>query len=127
MGVIDTVKDVAFLVQKVDNIEIVKRVLELQDQVFELVEENRDLKEQTRLLKERLATREQMTFRKNAYWKGDDGPFCPQCFDAAGLSMRMLKSPGFAPDCPKCHTVATDPDGAPRFSAGRSTPRSPWD
>jgi hypothetical protein len=113
MGVIDTVKDVVLMVQKVDNIDLVKRILEMQQQVFTLVEENRDLKDKNRALQETLTTREQMVFRKNAYWKGDDGPFCPQCFDAGGLAMRMLITPGFVPQCPKCHTSAPDPDREP--------------
>jgi hypothetical protein len=90
MGVIDTVKDVASLVQKIDNMDLLKRMVELQEQVYELVGENRDLKEQVRVLTERLQTRDQMAFRKNAYWKGEVGPFCPRCFDAEGLAVRML-------------------------------------
>lgn len=115
MSVIDTVKEVAFLVQKLDNLDLLKRMVELQEQVFALVGENRDVKEENRLLQERLNTRSKMMFRDNAYWTDDtiDGPFCSRCFDAEGLLMRMLTRKGYAPRCPKCSTVAPDPDREP--------------
>jgi hypothetical protein len=43
MGVIDTVKDVAFLVQKTDNVDLLRRVVELQQQVYALVDETGDV------------------------------------------------------------------------------------
>jgi hypothetical protein len=57
MGVIETVKDIGLLVEKLDNIDLVKRIIELQQQVFDVVGENRDLKEQNRVLLEKLTTR----------------------------------------------------------------------
>lgn len=74
MGVIETVKDIGVLVQKLDNMDLVKRLVELQEQVYEVVAENRDLKEANRGLREKLITREQLAFRKNAYWSDQEGP-----------------------------------------------------
>jgi hypothetical protein len=36
MGVIDTVRDAAFVVQKIDNVELLGRVVELQQKVYAL-------------------------------------------------------------------------------------------
>jgi hypothetical protein len=114
MGVIDTVKEVGFLIQKLDNIDLVKRMMELQEQVYALVDENRDLKDENRHIKERLTTREAMTFRDNSYWRaGGEGPFCARCFDAEGLSMRLQIAKGYVPRCPKCGTSAPDPNREP--------------
>lgn len=113
IGVIDTVKELGILIQKIDNLDLIKRMVELQQQVYALDAENRELKDANRALKERFSEREQMVFRKNSYWKGDEGPFCPRCFDAEALSVRMLVNQGYSPQCPKCHTVARDPDAAP--------------
>lgn len=103
MSVIDTMKEVAGLIQKMDNLDLMRRVVELQEQVFELVNENRTLKE-------RLATREQVTFSKNAYWKGTDGPFCSRCLDGEGVLVRLHLQKGYKPHCPKCDTYAPDPE-----------------
>jgi hypothetical protein len=46
MGILDTMKDVVTLVQKIDNIDILKQVLALQGQVFELQNENQNLRSQ---------------------------------------------------------------------------------
>lgn len=52
MSVMDTVKDIAVLVQKADNVELLQRVLELQGQILELLEENHQLRTQVRELEE---------------------------------------------------------------------------
>ena len=113
MSVIDTVKDVAVLIQKLDNIDIVKRVLELQQQVFDLFEENRTLKDDNRALKDRLTTREQLMFKGNAYWKGDDGPFCSRCYDAENLLMRLQLGFLSGARCPKCGNFGEEPEAKP--------------
>lgn len=97
MGILDTVKDVVTLMQKVDNIELIRRMLELQTQVVALNEENL-------ALKERLTTQEQLSFRDNFYWRGDDGPFCSSCWDDKAKLVRIHKTPGYVPVCPNCKT-----------------------
>lgn len=113
MGVIETVKDVAVLVQKLDNMDLVKRLVELQEQVYEVVAENRDLKDRNRILEEKLTTREELAFRKNSYWKGDDGPFCSRCWDGENQLVRLHTRQGYDPRCPKCDGSAVDPDRPP--------------
>jgi hypothetical protein len=121
MGIIETVKDVAVLVQKADNIDLLKRILELQQQVYEVVNENHGLKE-------RLATRDQLTFRKNSYWRGDEGPFCSRCWDAEALLVRLHTTQGNYPHCAKCDTWVRDPDEAPvQHSFGGTVSRGPND
>lgn len=113
MGVIETVKDIGVLVQKLDNMELVKRLVELQEQIYEVVTENRDLKERVRGLQEQLAMREQLVFRKNAYWTGDDEPFCSRCWDGEGQIVRLHLRQGWDPRCPKRDGIAVDPDRPP--------------
>jgi hypothetical protein len=120
MGVIETVKDVAGLIQKYDNIELVRRVVELQQQVYDLVSENRTLKD-------RLTTRDQLVCRKNSYWKGQDGPFCSRCWDGEDRLVRLHTQRGYVPLCPQCHTPVADPDVAPPdLTGGGGQGGSPW-
>ena len=72
MGIVDTLKEAVVLIQKADNIELNRTILALQTEVFGLLEENRGLKA-------KIATHEQLSWRKNSYWIGDDGPFCSRC------------------------------------------------
>jgi len=118
MSVIDTVKEFAGVIQKLDNMDLLKRMVELQEQVYEVVNENLELKATNRELTETLKTRAQMTARKNSYWRGEDGPFCMRCFDEAQLTMRMVVATGRPPRCPKCQMVAVDPDEKPPSQRG---------
>ena len=110
MGAIDTLKALGTLVQKLDNLELLKRMVELQEQVFSLVTENQELRRESQRLSEQLAQRDQVEFRQNSYWKGDEGPFCSRCFDVERRSVRMLKSEGCYPLCPNCGIFAEGED-----------------
>jgi hypothetical protein len=125
MAILDTIKEVASIAQQIDNLELVKRIMELQQQVFAQQDENRALIEEVRTLRAKLETRDQLAFRKNAYWRGEEGPFCSRCFDAEGLVVRLIVQQGYSPKCPKCETFAPDPErkGPTVVGPGR---RSPW-
>src|SRR4051812_21780022 len=116
MSIIDTVKDVGVLIQKIDNLELLKRMVELQEQVLALVNENRDLKDANRVLNDKLQMRRQMQFRENAYWHDADGPFCSRCFDAESQTVRMHVRTGYYPQCPKCSTQAANPNDGPGYA-----------
>ena len=113
MGILDTLKDAVTLIQKADNIELNKTILDLQSQVYAQFEENRRLKE-------KIVTREQLVFRTNAYWTRDanDGPFCSRCWDAEALLIHLHTRRGYYPECPKCKTHAEDPDEPPMNHTG---------
>lgn len=64
MGILDTAKDVITLVQKADNLELVKQVLALQADIMKMMEENRTLKDEIRELKGQLHTKASLTFRE---------------------------------------------------------------
>jgi hypothetical protein len=96
MGILDTAKDVITLVQKADNLELVKQVLALQNDIMKMMEENRGLRDEVRTLKEQLHTKESLVFRNNAYWLPKDdgteeGPFCSACHDGDHKLVRMTK------------------------------------
>lgn len=63
MSILDTLKETIGLIQKVDNIDLYRRMMDLQTQVVELAEENRTLKE-------RLTTADALTFRANGVLEG---------------------------------------------------------
>lgn len=97
MGILDTAKDVITLVQKADNLELVKQVLALQSDIMKMMDENRTLKDEIRTLKNQLHTKEKLIFRNNTYWlpKDDgteDGPFCSTCHDSDQKLIRLHKT-----------------------------------
>lgn len=94
MGLIETMKDVAELVQKADNIELYRQIMMLQTEAFSLVEENHVLREQVRSLTDQLALKVGVVYDALYCWvvKADgtkDGPYCPACYGADGKLVYM--------------------------------------
>ena len=94
MGILDTAKDVITLVQKADNLELVKQVLALQTDIMKMMDENRTLKEENRALQEQLHLKQTLIFKNNHYWMPkedgtEDGPFCSACHDGNHKLVRM--------------------------------------
>jgi hypothetical protein len=107
MGIVETLKDVVSVVQKADNLELMKGMLEVQSQAFALLEENHQLKAQNRTLSEQLSTQQSLLFNDGVYW-GDngDGPFCSPCWDARRVLVRVHQRDSGYPVCPNCDRVA---------------------
>ena len=83
MGIFDTLKDLAVLVQKTDNIELVKNVMSLQTQALELQDENRRLNERTAELERALDFSESLRFEAPFYFATNDKvPYCARCWEA---------------------------------------------
>jgi hypothetical protein len=93
MGVVDKVKELAVLAQKVQSVELYERLVSFQSEILALQNENRDLLDQVRGLKERLDLRARMIWRRPSYWTEDgetlDGPFCQRCYDVEGKLVRL--------------------------------------
>lgn len=108
MGILETAKDVITLVQKADNLDLVKQVLALQAEIMKMMDENRALKDEIRTLKEEANTSKRLVFKKNTYWipkedgTSEDGPFCSTCRDTEHKLVRLhaLGIGGFT--CPAC-------------------------
>ena len=107
MGIIDTAKDLATLVQKLDNIELNKKILELQGQIMSVLDENYSLKGQVRDLSGRLEFQGGLEFRQNMYFRrvpdgSEDGPFCSKCWDVEKTAVRLQTLRSGAQFCPSC-------------------------
>jgi hypothetical protein len=85
MGIIDNFKDVFKVADTVNNLELYKKLSELQNAVFALEEENRALKEELRHRDEQRDISGRLLPRDNAYYLDDgkqlDGSFCMRCWD----------------------------------------------
>lgn len=86
MGVIENFKDVLRVADTLNNLDLYKKLSELQTAVFALEEENRSLKEQ-------LNIKNTLTFEDEKYWlerNGQkEGPFCTVCWDIDSKLVRM--------------------------------------
>lgn len=106
MAVVETIKEVAKLVQQINNMELYQKILELQVQIRELLDENHASKRRIRELEEGQSIQESLEFRHNMYWRrtasGEEGPFCSGCWDAHRKLMRLLTLKNGVLSCPGC-------------------------
>lgn len=100
MSLVEDFKETVKIIQKIDNLDLYKKILDLQSEVMDLMEENK-------LLKSQLQNKELLIFQDSAYWtkKEDDkldGPFCPRCWDYESKLVRLISHTGYHPKCPQC-------------------------
>lgn len=109
MGAIESFKDALKLAQTIGNADLYQKLNAVQMDFLELSEKARQLQEENHELREQLGRKERMdellrkrTHRHNAYWVGDDGPYCTGCWDSKDKAVRMrTEENGFAV-CPVC-------------------------
>jgi len=83
MGLFETLKDVVTLVQKTDNIELVKQVLSLQAQALEMQDQNRALSERVKALEHALEFAGSLRFEAPFYFAANDKiPYCARCWES---------------------------------------------
>ncbi len=111
MGMIDAIKDAATLVQKADNIDLYRVLLQVQQEALNLVqeksllvEENIRLREQVRDLQAKAGARASLVRRDGMYFaEGDRDPFCPHCWETEQMQVHLARyqnQPGYF--CRKC-------------------------
>jgi hypothetical protein len=110
MGIIETAKEIASTIQKIDNIELYRQIQNLQQEIQDLVDENSELRKRAREAHDLLTVQQQLEFDHNAYWRAledgeKQGPFCSNCWDGHKKLIRMHIStdPDYA-TCPSCDT-----------------------
>ena len=107
MGIVDTMKDVVTLVQKTDNIELVKQVMSLQSEALEMQEENRSLREQVSELRRALDFAKSLRFEEPFYRAPDDSvPFCARCWEVDRRAIHLKQDwNGRRWECYQCGKV----------------------
>ena len=85
MSILDTAKDVVELVQKADNIDLYRHVLDLQGEIMELRQDNRTLRDEIADLGREHEISASLVFESNTCNRVDAGqkigPYCALCWD----------------------------------------------
>lgn len=114
MAIYESIKEVANIIQKSDNIDLYKMVLDVQKESMDLLEENRELKQEINKLKELDKIRERLKYKKEGYYiyideHGEESEYCAKCWDVNSILVHIYDSVNFNKDvkiCPNCkHSV----------------------
>ncbi len=113
MGIFDNFKEVADLVKKIGDVELYRKMVELEGEVIELTRQNRAQEEEIGQLRNLVSTKQRMVFRKPFYYmEGDEHPYCSKCWEVDNVSVhlrgpiKVAAGPGY--ECPNCKTFVID-------------------
>jgi hypothetical protein len=112
MGFFETLKDVATLVQKTDNIDLMKHVLELQAEAAEIYQENARLRTRVTELERELSFAKELRFEAPFYYAPDDKiPFCARCWETDRAAIHLKGDwDGTRWECFRCTNVYLQDD-----------------
>ena len=81
--------------QKIDNLELYKTILDLQSDALKVMEENGRLRERNKVLEEAFKIKDTLVFEDNVYFTVNEGekagPFCTYCWDKERQLLRLHK------------------------------------
>jgi regulator of replication initiation timing len=99
LGIIDSVGSALSVLKEIQQISQQAATAELKLLVASLTEQLANIKLEAVALREELAESKaenerlrkppELTFRDRAYYKGEDGPFCPTCYEQDHKAVRM--------------------------------------
>jgi hypothetical protein len=110
MGTLENLKEIADLVKKMGDIDLYRRIVEIEGEVVELTRRNRALESEHQELSHRVEFAARMTFTE-PFWYADSDvvPFCPQCWESDRTAVHLLykghMSGGHRYDCPNCKNL----------------------
>jgi len=121
MGVVENMKDVADIVKKFNDIELNRRILDLENEVLDLARARRRGEERIEELERTLKFKGALAFKEPFYWlAGDEVPFCPHCWEKEQKAIHVVhqwtEGGETRRDCPSCKT------GYKVASSGRRNP-----
>ncbi len=94
MGLYEGIKDVAGIVQKADNIELYKQLLDLGSQALDMQNEIMQLRNENKELKDELNQKKRVIRHKNALYitlEGDEDQihYCSTCWGSKGKLIQL--------------------------------------
>ncbi len=91
MSIISNAKEIAELVKKIGDIDLYRKIVELEGEIIELTREKRALEEQNEELRRSLKMSKELTFNAPAYFAdGDRIPYYPKCWEMEKMAVHMI-------------------------------------
>ena len=91
MNPIDQVKELASLIKKVGDIELYRKIVELQDEVVKLSSRNFELEQKCSELETELNRKKKLRHERCLYFADNDPiPFCPHCWETSEKPVHLF-------------------------------------
>jgi len=112
MNIIENVKEIASLIKKLDDVDLYRRILTLEQEVLELNEENRLFYAKIKNLENIEEITSKMSF-KSPFWymAADEIPYCPRCWEDDKKTIHLIDVQEQGYECPSCNRKFVMKDG----------------
>ena len=112
MSIISDAKEIADLVKQLGNIELYKKIVELEGNIIELTREKNGLEDKVGSLQKSLSISQNLEFKEPFYFmKGDPVPYCSKCWESERKAIHVVEiyreSDHYRRDCPNCKIMFT--------------------
>ncbi len=128
MKVIDDVKEIGDLIKKYNDIELNRKIVNLEGEVQDLTRDKRRLESKVEELAAVVEMKQNLVFKAPFWWlENDETPYCASCWEnqkkAIHVVLRVDVADHISWDCPTCkHFYRVDKKDAPRQGALRPRP-----
>ena len=108
MRIMENIREVVDVVQKLDNADLYRRVLDLQAEILSLTSTLQERENRITDLESHLNPGGQLVRDREVYWDQDDrgkptgDPYCSYCWESARLAIHLIER-----SCPHCKTLHT--------------------
>lgn len=133
MGLYENMKELVSLIQKADNLELQKKLLDLQNDVMALTDENSQLKKKLEELQRTTLLAQELRFESPFYFRtGDHIPHCSRCWEVDKRLIHLTgpQQPiaGERWDCPQCdkHFIKPGTRRSVEARTARGTSQIDW-
>lgn len=93
MSIVSNAKEIADIVKKLGDIELYRKIVELEGEIIELTRTNHTLELRVQELSSKLRFAEQLTFKEPFYYaEGDPVPFCPKCWEGDHKTIHLVNN-----------------------------------
>ena len=122
MGIVDNMKEVADLVKKLGDIDLNRKIVNLEGEVLDLTRAKRQADQRIEELEGQLVLKAKMTHKAPFYFQeGDPTPFCPACYENQVKAIHVVvKTEGSLStqwECPGCKSTYMVPKEGPQDAA----------
>jgi hypothetical protein len=91
MSILDSAKEIADLIKKMGDIELYRKIVELEGEIIDITRTKRELEERCEKLDKQLSFGRTLTFRPPVYYaEGDEIPFCPTCYETDHSAYHLI-------------------------------------
>lgn len=93
MSILDKAKELASLIKKLDDVDLYRKIVELEAEIVDLTSQNRDLCEKLEEIEKHSSTIDKLTFDPPFYVGGEKSDlYCSHCVEVHKIAVHLVRT-----------------------------------